>query len=163
MWTMVVWLACAAPILAQSQRGCANEHSHQFDFWIGEWEVIANDKVAGHNSIRPILDGCVLQENWTGAAGSAGSSFNFFDPQRGKWRQFWVWRAGTTLELEGEYTDGKMRLEGNSVDRKGQKVENRITWYDNSDGTVRQHWETRVAGSDDWQTAFDGLYRKRKD
>jgi len=140
---------------------CAGPKSHQFDFWIGDWEVTANGKLAGHNSIRPILDGCVLQETWRGAQGSAGSSFNFYDPQAERWRQFWVWRNGTTLELSGAYREGQMVLEGESRDRDGKPLTHRITWYDNEDGTVRQHWETSRDDGATWETAFDGLYRKK--
>jgi len=150
--------AASAPAPAAD---CSNANSHQFDFWIGEWEVQAGGQVAGTNSIRPILDGCVLQETWTGAKGGAGSSFNFYDPSRGKWRQLWVWRAGTTLELEGEYREGQMILAGSSKDGAGKPVENRITWQANPDGTVRQHWETSADGGKTWSTAFDGSYRKR--
>ena len=151
----------AAELRAESESPCSHVDSHQFDFWIGEWDVYVGDDLGGTNSIRPILDGCVLQENWRGARGSAGSSFNFYNPRKGKWQQFWVWRVGTTLELEGEYADGKMILEGVSIDAEGNSVNNRVTWYDNEDGTVRQHWQTSKDG-EAWETAFDGLYRKRE-
>ncbi len=152
--------AVSAVVVAQSPPPCADEKSHQFDFWIGDWQVYAGETLAGHNTIQPILDGCVLQESWRGAQGSAGSSLNFFDPQRGKWRQFWVWRNGSTLELEGERVDDRMILQGDSVGSDGQAVRNRITFYDNADGTVRQHWETSSDQGQTWKTAFDGLYRK---
>jgi hypothetical protein len=165
-WPLLIVLALLVPAAAaqtDSDSPCSDLRSRQFDFWIGEWEVTAKGELAGHNSIRPILDGCVLQESWRGAKGSAGSSFNFFDPDAGKWRQLWVWRNGTTLELEGAYDDGKMVLEGSSRDRTGKTVRNRITWYDNEDGTVRQHWQVRREAGGAWETVFDGLYRKRGD
>lgn len=157
---LLVTLLAASPADA-SDSPCSDEKSHQFDFWIGEWNVFANGNQAGTNSIQPILDGCVLQETWSGAQDSAGSSFNFFNPSTGKWHQFWVWRNGTTLYLSGGYKDGKMILEGTSKDRDGKPVENRITWYDNEDGTVRQHWQASRDGGETWQTAFDGLYKKK--
>jgi len=98
--------------VAQSVPSCTDEKPHQFDFWIGEWDVYADDQLVGHNAIEPIVDGCVLQESWKGSKGRAGTSFNFYNPQTGKWQQFWVWRNGTTLELEGAYAEGKMILEG---------------------------------------------------
>ena len=157
----VMFLTGVSALLAQSP-GCVDEKSDQFDFWIGEWDVTANGKEAGTNSIQPILDGCVLMENWKGAGGSRGSSFNFYNPSTGKWQQFWVWKRGTTLELSGEYRDGKMILAGTSKNGEGKDVENRITWYDNEDGTVRQHWETSSDGGKTWKTSFDGLYKKKK-
>jgi len=147
---------------AQTKPDCSDEKSHQFDFWIGEWEVTSDEQLAGHNRIEPILDGCALQENWQGSSGSAGSSFNFYNPQKSKWQQFWVWRNGTTLELEGEYADGRMILEGDSLTQEGKTIRNRITWYDNDDGTVRQHWETSSDSGETWSTAFDGHYRRKK-
>ena len=55
-----------------------------------------------------------------------------------------------------------MILEGESRDQEGKAVWNRITWYDNPDGTVRQHWEYSADGGNSWQTAFDGTYVKAK-
>jgi hypothetical protein len=158
----IVVCLSSAGVGAQSSPGCSDEKSHQFDFWIGEWEVYSGEDLAGHNRIEPILDGCVLQENWTGAQGSAGSSFNFFNPQTGKWQQFWVWRNGTTLELAGGYAEGRMILEGPSQDREGSRIFNRITFYNNEDGTVRQHWEISRDQGESWATAFDGHYRRKK-
>ena len=93
----VITIVSVMPALAQSPGGCSTDRAHEFDFWVGDWQVTANGSVVGHNRIVPILDGCVIQENWKGNGGSAGSSFNFFNPQLGKWQQFWVWRNGTTL------------------------------------------------------------------
>ncbi|HEX9660133.1 MAG TPA: hypothetical protein VGA18_07520 [Rhodothermales bacterium] len=153
--TMGSLAAAQTPMCADSVK------SHQFDFWIGDWEVTAGGKLAGHNVIEPILDGCVIQENWTGAGGSAGSSLNFYNPQTDGWEQFWVWRRGTTIHTKGGYSDGKMVLEGETTDEQGQTRLNRITWYDNDDGTVRQHWQMSSDGGETWTDAFDGLYTKR--
>jgi len=143
--------------------GCADEaKSHQFDFWIGEWVVTAAGNVVGHNHIQPILGGCVLQETWTGAKGSAGSSLNYFNPSTGQWHQFWVWRNGTTLPLlSGGYQDGKMTLAADTKDASGAPLKTRITWYNNADGTVRQHWEASKDDGQTWTTLFDGLYHKK--
>ena len=148
-------------VTGQSTPGCADEKSHQFDFWIGEWEVYSGENLAGHSIIEPILDGCALQESWQGSKGSAGTSFNFYNPQIGQWQQFWVWRNGTTLELAGGYRDGQMILEGESRDQQGTTIQNRITWSNSGEGTVRQHWETSTDAGQTWQTAFDGHYRKK--
>lgn len=139
---------------------CADARSHDFDFWIGEWDVYAGGALAGHNSIRPLVDGCVLHESWRGAQGGAGTSLNFYNTRTGRWQQFWVWRNGTTLELEGTYDGGRMVLEGKSVDAQGAPRRNRITWSANEDGTVRQRWEVSTDGGAAWRTVFDGHYRK---
>ena len=139
---------------------CADRRSRDFDFWIGEWEVFAGGKLAGHNSIRSLLEGCVLHENWEGTQGGAGTSLNFYNTQTGLWQQFWVWRNGTTLELAGSYRDGRMVLEGESLDSSGALLRNRVTWFANEDGTVRQLWEVSAGDAGAWRTVFDGHYRK---
>ena len=150
------------PAVAQVADPCSDlERAHEFDFWIGEWEVFSDGKLAGTNSIRPILDGCVLQEMWSGAQGGAGSSLNFYNPRVDKWQQFWVWRNGTTLNLSGAFEEGRMVLQGDSVSQSGEAIRNRITWTPNADGTVRQLWEVSKDQGESWQSAFDGLYKKK--
>lgn len=149
----------AQPDFATAQSTCGNEKAHEFDFWIGDWTVYSQQGLAGTNKIVAILDGCVLQETWAGAGGSAGSSLNFYNPTTQQWEQFWVWRNGTTLHLTGEYHDGQMIMEGSSPDANGRSIMNRITWTDNPDGTVRQLWEQSPDG-ETWTASFDGMYKK---
>lgn len=154
-------LLMAAATSQAAPKGCADTRAHQFDFWIGTWDVTNVDgSVAGRNRIEPILDGCVLQETWAGVSASAGTSLNFFDTTRGKWRQFWVWREGTTLELEGGLINGAMVLEGDSVG-DGKPARNRITWTARA-GTVQQLWEISMDNGKSWKMLFDGTYRPAK-
>ena len=38
---------------------CSGAEFHQFDFWIGDWDVLTADgKVAGHNRVESIANGC---------------------------------------------------------------------------------------------------------
>lgn len=158
----VFTLAVVAGSVQAAGRGCPDPRAREFDFWIGTWVVSNQDgSIVGHNRIEPILDRCVLQETWAGASGSAGTSLNFFDTARNKWRQFWVWREGTTLELEGGLVDGAMILEGDSVE-EGKPARNRITWTNVPDGSVRQLWELSLDGGKSWKTLFDGIYRPEK-
>ncbi|HVG04108.1 MAG TPA: hypothetical protein VM937_04120, partial [Burkholderiaceae bacterium] len=60
---------------------CALPQHRQFDFWVGEWDVTQNGKIAGRNSIRSILNGCALREDWSGTGGFTGSSLNFYDEE----------------------------------------------------------------------------------
>ena len=159
LWKVAALLMIAPLVVAQSNP-CGPE-SHLFDFWIGEWEVFSGDTKVGENSIKPILDGCVLQESWTGAKGSKGTSLNYYNPKTKQWNQFWVWQNGTTLPmLTGQYKDNQMTLGGVESKADGSKLHHRITWTKNPDGTVRQHWENCKDGKT-WTTSFDGLYKKK--
>lgn len=138
--------------------------SHEFDFWLGEWNVTTPDgKPAGTSRIESIANGYGLLENWTGdpaAGGGNGKSLNCYNASSGKWQQFWVGSGGGVLELSGGFADGKMVLSGSHVVR-GQKLIERISWTPNTDGTVRQFWEQSRDDGKTWQAIFDGLYRKK--
>ena len=142
---------------------CAKRpESRQFDFWVGEWEV-RNPKgqLAGTNSVQLILGDCVIAENWTGARGNSGKSFNFYDAGTGKWHQLWVDDRGGVLRLAGEYRDGAMRFEGETPRGDGKKTLERLTFTALPDGRVRQFWEQSVDDGKTWSVAFDGTYTKK--
>lgn len=163
----VIFLAVAQAAPSQTDdkkpAPCSAPEHRQFDFWLGEWTVEAKGKKAGTNKITAILGGCVLLEEWQSAGGNyAGKSFNRYDPASGQWRQWWVDTTGGVLDLAGEYKDGKMILQGEQTSNDETTLHNRITWYNNADKTVRQHWEQSSDGGKMWKTIFDGLYTKAK-
>jgi len=134
--------------------------SHQFDFWLGAWDVTTPDgKPAGTSLIQSIANGAGLLENWEGAGGSPGKSLNTYNQAKKQWQQFWV--GGGVLELAGGLVDGSMVLTGEH-DAGGKHLIEKITWTPNPDGSVRQHWEQSTDGGKTWTDAFDGLYRRRK-
>ena len=65
------------------------------------------------------------------------------------------------LRLEGGFADGRMVLQGETLDSTGSAVLNRITWQETGPGAVRQLWEVSSDGGKTWGVAFDGRYRKR--
>jgi hypothetical protein len=138
---------------ARAQPGkpaCEDAVHHQFDFWLGDWDVTTLDgKPAGHNHIVSIAGGCGLEEQWTGAGGGSGRSLNTYDPADRRWHQFWVGGDGTILRLSGSFASDVMTLEGGG---------NRIRFTRNADGTVRQTWDTSSDGGTSWKTIFDGKY-----
>jgi hypothetical protein len=138
---------------------CGQPEATQFDFWLGEWEVLAKDRVVGHNLISRIQGGCTLLEEYTASGGAfEGKSFNYFDSADGRWHQVWVDNSGTRLHLTGGFADGQMVMSGERT-VNGKVSTDRISWTDNPDGTVRQLWELSADGGETWQVLFDGLYR----
>jgi hypothetical protein len=147
----------------QPKSPCAAETMHQFDFWIGHWNVTEKGKAAGTSHIEQILDGCALLENWTGAGGGDGKSLNFFDRSDGLWHQTWVDRSGGALFLAGKFENGAMRLEGaRPATAKQPAVRHRITWTAQPGGKVRQLWESSPTDKEEWTVQFDGLYEPSK-
>lgn len=155
-------LACLSGASVAAAPPCAEEPYHQFDFWIGEWDVRdAAGKLAGVNRIANEEDGCVLVERWNSAAGGHGQSYNYYDPAAGKWKQLWV-GLGILLHMEGELRDGSMRLEGPlQYLADGRKTILRGTWSKLPDGRVRQHFEESTDNGGSWTTWFDGYYTRK--
>ena len=161
IFLVLLALAPASSVAAQSRAACDTAAHHAFDFWIGEWEVFANDQPAGINRIEPLLDGCALAEHWRGASGVEGKSYNAYDAATGRWRQFWVAAQGNVLMLEGGLVGRAMVLTGvRPHPKSGAPQQQRIAWTKEPDGSVRQLWETSDDAGATWQVAFDGRYRR---
>jgi hypothetical protein len=159
---IVVWPAPAARAQGTAPHNCAGAEARQFDFWVGNWNVTVAGKQAGTNEVTLEENGCVLHEHWTSSrGGSTGQSFNFFDRTISRWHQFWVDNGGNYLHLTGAYADGKLVLTGEAPGADGKPADQRLTFFQNADGSVRQLWETSADHGTTWQVAFDGLYRKR--
>lgn len=147
------------PSTVQPAAPCTGQRYHQFDFWIGEWEVTdPNGRLLGHDVIRAIQGGCVLEEHWQGAGGDVGTSLTVYDFTRDVWHQTWV-SGPQLLVLEGRFENGKLILAGTTRGRDGETVHQRITWTRVSAHEVTQVWEMS-GDTTTWTTAFRGTYRR---
>lgn len=139
---------------------CLAPEYRQFDFWVGDWDVLdPAGNVVGTNNITREYDGCVVQEHWEarGPQKQVGSSFNTYNPATRQWHQTWVDSTGGFLLLGGGFADGRMVLSGDMTNKRG-RLRHRIAWTPQSDGRVRQFWETSADNGKTWKPAFDGLY-----
>ena len=160
------FLLFASSLNIDAQNACDDPKVHEFDFWIGSWTVYkkGTDTIVGYNEIKPVADGCSLLESYrTSRSNYKGNSLNKYNPITGKWQQFWVDNRGMTLSIEGSFKDDKMIMENEEKNRDGTSTNNRITWFKNADGTVRQFWEQSNDKRKTWKVAFDGLYIKKKE
>lgn len=142
---------------------CKTNPKHRaFDFWVGNWDVSYQGQRAGENEIKRILGDCVLFENWQGARGSSGKSFNFYDRAQNHWRQIWVDDSGGVIEFTGEVRRGVMYYTATTHNPpNGSEIRHKLTFTPNDDGSVRQLWEQSTDGGERWQTVFDGHYVRK--
>ena len=162
---MLLLTLLAPTALAQTQAPeppCMRSELHRaFDFWIGDWEVRRPDgQIVGTSRIERILGGCVLLEHWTGAGGSSGKSFNYFDPEEYEWRQLWVDAAGGHMDYRGEIYQGAMEFEGRNIRPDGTSSLMRMTFTPLEDGRVRQYIEESKDDGVTWSAWFDGYYTR---
>jgi hypothetical protein len=146
-----------APIAALP-RSCAAPEYREFDFWLGEWNVLEAGRPSGTQRTTPLLGGCALREEWKAVGGITGTSFTMFDPVRKRWAQTRVDDKGKVLSLVGGRQGSRMVLEGDSPDGKGGTLGNRFSWSPGAANRVRHLWEISTDGGRTWETAFDGDY-----
>lgn len=148
---------------SQNECPCCSEHHAKFDFWVGDWVVFdTTGTQVGENLIVKLENNCIINEHWTGAKGLSGRSYNYYDKSDSTWNQLWIDSNGGNLVLKGKPIDNLMILKSNL--KKGKRVDwyyNKITWTNNSDGSVTQLWEIFDGEDNLLNTAFKGIYRRR--
>ena len=148
---------------------CSKEpHSHDFDFWIGDWNVYPTGSqfLVGNSHVEPMAGGCALLENWTSTQAQSGKSFNYYDEQSGKWEQDWVGSGGFAGARQryysGEYKNGAMHFTYETIGAKGEKQTGNFIFYNIDKDTVRQYQDV---SSDDGKTItvqYDFTYVRKK-
>src|SRR3954463_5148647 len=75
---------------------CANPEHHQFDFWVGKWDVYGpKGRLGAHSLIESVYNGCGVRENWMPLTNQTGGSLNIYLPEEKHWEQFWIDSGGS--------------------------------------------------------------------
>lgn len=162
LWFLPLLFAASAAS-AQTPPGCDTPESHQFDFWVGKWEVFPAQKPdlkIADSLIEKLYAGCAVRENWMPLQGGGGGSLNAWVPGEGKWRQTWLDSAGVFADFKGGWTGTAMVIEGVWPQPGAPNQMTRMTYTPHPDGSVEQAGETSDDGSQTWEASFDLIYRK---
>lgn len=144
--------------------GCRAAPYRQFDFWLGSWDVYApGGAQIGTNVVVSDLDGCAVEENWTGANGNRGRSLNAYDATTGRWSQMWVADGGgygAFLLLEGGLDGDAMVMTGTRIfaDFGGFRLEDTYRWTPFTADSVQQY----ATVTPPIFPPFDGRYVRRE-
>jgi hypothetical protein len=133
--------------------------NHDFDFWLGQWDVYWADK-QGANRIESILDGAVIQENFDGD-GLIGTSLSVYSKEDNRWHQTWVDNTGSYLDFIGEFAEGKMILTRNGI-VEGRTIKQRMIWYDITVDAFLWNWERSDDDGITWRELWKIEYKRRK-
>lgn len=143
--------------------------SHEFDFWIGDWEVwqtgTPRPPTPARNTVSVEDDGCVVMEHWTAPGGSEGQSFNLYDYANREWRQTWVDNSGGQHDYHGGLKDGNMAFTGTvpAPNRAPGRAPVRLTFFPLAKDTVRQLSEISTDSGTTWRVNYDLTYVRRGD
>lgn len=151
----------------RNQKPCVyNAENRQFDFWVGEWDVVdaSSGITAGSSRIEKELGECVIWENWTSANTTyAGKSYNVYNPDRKRWEQFWVDNVGGAINFYGGLKDGVMDFYTDEVAQPdGTKLKRHLQFFNLSPNTVRQFSQGSTDGGKTWKVEYDFTYTRRK-
>jgi len=148
---------------------CARAEQKQFEFWVGDWDltwpaVTAGEVGHGTNSIHRILDGCVVQENFSGvdAMPLRGMSVSTFDGRSGKWKQTWVDNEGGYLDFTGQFENGEMILSRSFTKADGTTVHQRMVWKNIRPDRLDWSWESSTDGGKTWTVVWPIHYQRKQ-
>lgn len=150
---------------APAPAGCDSPESHQFDFWVGTWEVFPAkkpDTKVADSLIEKLYAGCAVRENWMPLQPGAGGSLNAWNPTEGKWRQTWLDSTGTFADFKGGWNGTAMVIEGTWPQPGKPSQMTRMTYTPLPDGSVEQAGVTSDDNGATWQPSFDLIYRHPK-
>lgn len=163
-----VTLAASMAFAQQPPNPCAAPEQKQFDFWVGSWDATwpgAKSGEVGHgsNHITRVLDGCVVEENFSGgeSAPLRGKSVSIFVTQSGKWKQTWVDNQGAYLDFTGEWKDGQMILSREAVGPGGTKSLQRMVYKNISANDFDWSWEASSDSGKTWTVQWPIHYKRK--
>jgi hypothetical protein len=156
---------------------CTAAQHREFDFWVGEWDVVPNPETRPANAPAPppgrkpasnVVEkahgGCVLIENWDDRQGGTGQSFNLYDRVRQQWHQTWVDSNGGLHEYWGGLKDGNMVFIGQvpmpPASRFAGRRTVRLTFFHLGPDKVRQFSES-LNPDGTWSASYDLIYTRR--
>jgi hypothetical protein len=153
--------ATAAPAPA-APAACTDGEHHQFDFWIGRWDVFnAAGRLVSHSLIESVY-GCGIRENWMPLNGQNGGSLSIYVPADHDWEQFWIDSSGSRVVFKGGWNGTAMVISGvwpaSPAAAQGPIV--RMTYTVQADGSVRQFGESSRDNGQTWAGAFNFVYRR---
>lgn len=160
--------------LNQDITSCDSPEAHQFDFWIGEWninqKIIQKDgnwlETKAHTSVSTILNGCALEEHWKGdvkffwlnmqdVKPMKGFSLRYYDEKEKNWHIYWLDNFNPKLGKgsTGNFKDGKGEFFSETSTPNGNRI-SRITFSDITDDSV--HWDLAISNDDGkkWTTIW---------
>ncbi|MDE3201656.1 MAG: hypothetical protein KGN79_12130 [Acidobacteriota bacterium] len=159
-------LAAEAQSVPQKVPPCDAPEFHQFDFWLGDWNVVGTrtGKVAGTSHIERAMGGCVIWENWTSAgSGYFGKSYNTYNVLLKRWEQYWVDNVAGVMFFHGELKDGVMDYWTDDVPQKdGKMLRRHLQFFNEGPDKVRQFSQGSNDGGKTWFVEYDLTYNRRQ-
>ncbi|MEP6616716.1 MAG: hypothetical protein ABJA57_09070 [Ginsengibacter sp.] len=145
------------------QKPCTANEIHQFDFWVGEWDLTWNDTSHGTNKIDRLFGNCGVHENFFDPAMSyKGESWSVFNPNSKTWQQTWVDNQGGYIALSGNFENGEMKLSTQPGKiANGKEMISRMVYFNILSNSFDWRWEATTDQGATWKTNWLIHYKRR--
>jgi tetratricopeptide repeat protein len=158
-----------ATLVDQAQRNqqpCEYQpENRQFDFWLGEWNVVptSGGGPVGASRIEKALSGCVIWENWSSLGSTyAGKSYNTWNASLKRWEQFWVDNSGGMIHFYGALKESVMDFWTDDIPQPdGTKLRRHLQFFNLGPDKVRQFSQGSKDGGQTWSVEYDFTYIRK--
>ncbi len=157
-------------ITAQASPPKPPPESHQFDFWLGEWNADGTSynlqdpkqtqKTTGTNRITREMNGFVVHEHFK-SPGFNGESWSVYVPAANGWRQTWVDDGGGYIPLRGSFEDGKMTL-ATPPNPASPDNQSRMVFFNIEKNAFDWNWEKTADAGKIWQVQWHIHYTRKR-
>lgn len=154
---------------AQLSFGQNSDIDQWYGFWVGDWSLTWEDSNGGvgkgENRIERILDGKVIQENFSvkegQLSGFSGKSMSVYNPQRREWRQAWVDNQGGYYDFVGRKDGERYFFETKVISTPKGDFQQRMVFYDITDNSLIWDWEATQDGGKTWSLNWRIHYQRK--
>lgn len=150
-------LAIAWGAAGQGAPSCDAPEVRALDFWIGDWDVAMNVRggvARAHNT--PILDACVIEENFYYPSGRRGLSWSRFVPASKKWKQVWVDSGGSFQLFVQDEEAEDVTFINIALDDGAAR---RMRWENIEEDSLE--WRYEKESAEGWETALHTSFTRR--
>jgi hypothetical protein len=167
--SLAVLLFLSLPVSLGAQGACQGEY-RQFDFWIGEWDVLNRNRPSDDTRwfdtgsatarVYPVVAGCGLVEHWRGQAYGnflVGFSLRAFNPSLGQWDLVLLWpNAGEPRfgELAGGFRHNRGEFYSRGLSAAGDTTLTRLSFSDVTPNSLRWQNDFSMDNGRSWDSGW---------
>jgi tetratricopeptide (TPR) repeat protein len=143
----------------------SNPHSHDMDFWVGEWDVYSKEanSTIGKSSITKEDGGCVIIEHFESLVSpQSGHSINFYDQKNSSWTQLYAGSdGGNQLYTNGIYKNSAMIFDYKTTLNEKTAIGHYIL-YNQGPNQFRQYQDISFDEGKTFSVNYDLIYKRKE-
>lgn len=151
-----------------NQLPCSSPEAHQFDFWIGDWNITYSDTIHATNHVEKIMSDCTVQENFNDPHNNyLGKSWSVYSANYKQWQQTWIDNQGGYIALTGGMQGDSMvlttaeRIVPVKISPSGKMI-SRMVYHNITKDAFDWDWEASTDGGKTWKNNWHLHYDRKQ-